>query len=177
MVIGKLIKMRKMNFLFTLGIMAGLFGAELSGKSPDDMNMKAGLIDCRTTLKYNSSVGYAIHISIKNTSESDLVFFRDYLPWRSPLLTTVVAIPLNPSDSPILPIAQLTDPTVNQVTLKPGDLLEGDMILNKYFNKFSQLIAHKEVSIFWSFVLENAESKRFGRYSGFSIISPSDNPK
>lgn len=151
-------------------ILIGFFVVTLNGKAAED-DSKSG-ISCRTSLRHDSAIGYAIHIVIQNTGPHEVVFFQDYLPWRSPLLCKVVAIPLGVSESPVLPITKSVDPTLNQLTIKPGSQLEGDIVLNKDFEKFDQLIFRKEVGIFWSFTLENVESERYGRYSGFFVISP-----
>jgi hypothetical protein len=162
-----------MNKFYILPVFLSLVAAVATALDDCNLNnMNASRIKCNTALIYDPGAGQVIQISIKNVSSSELVFFEDQLPWGPASFTTLVAIPLEGSGEPVVPILKLVDPTVKRVSLKPGEAIDGRIILKQRFNGWNQILANKEVSVFWSFVVDDAEARAYGRYSGFSVITP-----
>jgi len=149
-----------------------LFCTSLRVSAADKMvDKEHASLELSAKLQYGDDSGYAIDFMLQNIGRENISMYRDYLPWRTGNALTLVAIPLNRRDSPLSRTAVIEDPTVAFLDLKPGESIDGKIVLANDIPGLAKCLRKGDVAIFWAidagFLTMNG---KYGRWSGTFIL-------
>ncbi len=111
---------------------------------------------------------------LKNEGNSPLIFNEVYLPWRPTPTMIFCVIPLDDKRAPLRELTTIEDPGITLVKLKPGETLDGKILLQERFPEINNFL-RKDILIFWNYYIPNVGKEK--RIGGWLIIHPKERNK
>lgn len=105
-----------------------------------------------------------LHIRVKNRGTSDLKMFRASLPWgnsRSMYLNAVRQL------TPLIAPTPIDDPVAGDITIKPGETVEGDINLHGRFPSMEKELTKDDVDLFWTYRATLTDGSVVARFGGW----------
>ena len=95
----------------------------------------------------------ALHIELQYHGTKPVSIYKSDLPWgiRDSLL--LVAVCLDATKSVIPAVTYIDDPSPGTLELKPGQKVQGTILLKRRFPTLPECLREKEALIFWSYQL------------------------
>jgi hypothetical protein len=113
-----------------------------------------------------------IEVSVLNTGSKPLTVFQNDLPWMSRHSLFVVVVQSGPEKRLIEEHLFIDDPKAGQVTIKPGESLNGHIEISRRFPTLLESLEEKDVFLFWSYELK-CLGKPLGQRTGGFLLLPS----
>ncbi len=113
---------------------------------------------------------FDLHIRVQNVGQNSLPLFKAGLPWgnsRSMYLTAIQ------NRAPLAAPTPIDDPVSGEVTLKPGEMLEGDINLLGRFPKLTAELKEHDVDLLWTYQVVTTDGKVLQRLGGWVLLPQS----
>jgi hypothetical protein len=113
-----------------------------------------------------------LHVRLRNTAKTVLETYEHSLPWRGVYSMVVIVVRADSVGSVLDRSLPVDDPGPGTVTVKPGEILEGDVAFAPRFPGFVQALAESDLLVFWSYQFQVAGQAPLPWTGGF-VLFPS----
>jgi hypothetical protein len=113
---------------------------------------------------------WRLHVSLTNTSGQVVEVFRSDLPWESRHSMILVLVEVHAGNITVPEIHPTDSPIVGEQTIGPGEILEGQILLEDRFPDLAKVLAHSDVIAFWSYQLKAIKGPGLPRTGGWVFI-------
>lgn len=116
---------------------------------------------------------YTLRLSLKNTGETPFLISTTALPWGSRYSLLLLAARTDPRSDPLHPDIVIDDPRDDKMqTLRPGESLAGEIVLNHRFRDFDSIIRDSDIAVFWLYEVKAHLLDKTGRFlEGWLLVS------
>jgi hypothetical protein len=131
---------------------------------------------CCIALSVDLSVGAPIdgqptlRAKLRNTSSQTITVDGSLLPWGNRYSITLLAAPERSQPLPL--VFPIDDPMQEDVTIKPGEALEGIIRLGSFFRGIADAVKKSPVLVLWSYRLKTVDGQQSERITGAVQFSP-----
>jgi len=131
---------------------------------------------CCIPLTVELSVGTPIdgqptlRAKLRNTSGKTITVDGSLLPWGNRYSITLLAAPERAQPLPL--VFPIDDPMQENVTIKPGESLEGTIRLGSFFRGIADAVKKSPVLVLWSYRLKTVDGQQSERITGAVQFSP-----
>lgn len=119
---------------------------------------------------------YTLRLSLKNKGEAPFSISTTALPWGSRYSLLLLAARSDPRSDPLHPDIVIDDPRDDKMqTLRPGESVAGEIVLNHRFRDFDSIIRDNDIAVFWLYEVKSHLLDKTGRFlGGWLLVSKRD---
>jgi hypothetical protein len=110
-----------------------------------------------------------LRAKLRNTSGQAITVDGSRLPWGNRYSITLLAVPER--SQPLLLLFPIDDPMKEDVTIKPGESLEGTIRLGSFFRGIADAVKKSPVLVLWSYQLKTVDGEQSERITGAVQLS------
>ena len=136
-----------------------LLVAGASGDTPDALRMTVSLAE-----------PLMLNVKLTWQGEAPLVVNSAWLPWGRFYGMLVVATNSAPLSRPLESPPRIDDPMGKQLTIQPGESLEGRISLKERFPSIEVAASRHDLVVFWSYELRSVDGRQLPRLGGWLLI-------
>jgi hypothetical protein len=114
-----------------------------------------------------------LHVTLRNSSSVALETYEHSLPWRGVYSMLVIVVRTDSVGSVLERSLPVDDPGPGTVTVRPGEVLEGDVALAPRFPGFAQALAASDLLAFWSYRFQAVGQAPLPWTGGFVLFASS----
>ena len=118
-----------------------------------------------------SSSEYDLNVAVTNKSAEPITIYRHSLPWVGWNSILLVAVKTNVLGTVLEKRPLIDDPGPERVTIKPGEMLAGQILLTNRFPDLLKALKERDVIVFWSYQLQPIDTPPLQRISGHVLLS------
>jgi hypothetical protein len=113
-----------------------------------------------------------LHVRLTNRESRSLSAYRGALPWGNRYSVIVVAVRKGKPNQVLQQVTYIDDPGPQTIELRPGEVLDGDIVLRKFVRNAREETQQHELIVFWSYQLLTNDDRQSERFSGSVLFSP-----
>ena len=142
-------------------VSAGFVG-HASGVEPISISVAAALAydDNQPVLKFE----------MRNLAKSPLEMYESNLPWGIQISTRLYAFELDAEQTQLEEALYIDDPGPNEIVLKPGAVLHGNIFLEWRFPSLLEVTKTHDVIVFWTYLPRSVNQVRGERFGGWVMV-------
>lgn len=110
---------------------------------------------------------FDLHIKLKNCGSEDLKMFRAGLPWGNSHSMYLNAVR---NRTPLTAPTPIDDPVAGDVTIKPGETVEGDINLHERFPSLEKELNNDDVDLLWTYQANETKGSTVSRFGGWVLL-------
>jgi hypothetical protein len=97
-----------------------------------------------------------VRLTLKNNGEMPFSISSTAVPWGSRYSLLLLASRTDPRSAPLQPDIVIDDPRDDKTqTLRPGESLTGEIVLNHRFRDFDDIIRNNDIAVFWLYEVKS----------------------
>jgi hypothetical protein len=122
----------------------------------------------------NQQGQHTLRFQVSNNTSNAVSMYQSDLPWCGRYNCVIVAVRVNSSPLSIIdPVRTISDIGLKKVSLLPGKMLQGEIMLSSWVHDFDAIVKEESVLVFWSYLLRDRETRASLRFGGWlSVDAP-----
>lgn len=117
-----------------------------------------------------SAAPFILKLVLKYTGDKEVAIYKSSLPWENTYILILTAVEADATGTPLESYFRIDDPGPSTMTVKPGQVLVGEIDLTRRFRNLSRAIQQRDVIIFWSYQFRPIDGAPPPRIGGWLVI-------
>lgn len=111
---------------------------------------------------------FMLKVELRPGGETPVTIYKSRLPWGS--VYSMILVAVMPGGEGLKKELPVDDPSPEQVSLSPGESIQGEIDLRRIFRGLDEALRKSDVQLFWAY--KAPEEVHIGRWSGGWILLP-----
>lgn len=153
---------KKLISITTLLVPALVLSASVSSLASESKK-----VELAVTARPDKAGLYDLHIQLKNCGAEDIKMFRASLPWGNSRSVYLNAVR---NRTPLIAPTPIDDPAAGDVTIKPGETVEGYINLHERFPSLEKELSNDDVDLLWTYQASQTTGSTMSRFGGWVLL-------
>jgi len=170
------VKMKRRKVLMTVVVLITAIRSGVLQGQPNRRSDGSAPLEVEVTVGTRGKNDYVLHVKVRSGYQDPISVNKSDLPWENRYSMIVVAVGARSVGGVTLrEVYPISDPVPSEIAIRPGEVLEGDVVLRDRFPTLPEELRKRDVVVFWSYQLPFRSGKTVSnRASGYLVIPKHD---